>query len=159
MTRIMSPEACAEHQKRYGRARAILDGAPIHTPIRTKENAVALPKKAISGHSKHRNKIVFVGDIKFHSQREANRYQELLLLVKSGEITDLRLQAPFELVPSVELDGRKKPAIRYFADFVYIQGGKQVIEDTKSPHLRKDPVYRIKKHCLKHFHGLNIIEV
>jgi hypothetical protein len=58
----------------------------------------------------------------------------------------------------VVLDGKTKPAVRYIADFVYIRDGRQVVEDAKSPHLRKDPVYRLKKHLMKSVHGIDIVE-
>ncbi|WP_416330616.1 DUF1064 domain-containing protein, partial [[Clostridium] innocuum] len=40
-----------------------------------------------------------VDGIKFDSKHEALRYQELRLLEQAGEITNLRLQVPFELIP------------------------------------------------------------
>lgn len=40
-----------------------------------------------------------VDGIKFDSKREASRYQELRLLEQAGEITNLLLQVPFELIP------------------------------------------------------------
>ncbi|WP_416330384.1 DUF1064 domain-containing protein, partial [[Clostridium] innocuum] len=40
-----------------------------------------------------------VDGIMFDSKREASRYQELRLLEQAGEITNLRLQVPFELIP------------------------------------------------------------
>ncbi len=35
----------------------------------------------------------------FDSKHEAKRYQELRLLEQAGEITNLLLQVPFELIP------------------------------------------------------------
>ena len=48
-----------------------------------------------------------------------------------GEISDLRRQVAYELVPSVRFAdaNRAKPAIRYVADFVYVEKGAEVIED------------------------------
>lgn len=109
--------------------------------------------------NKHGNVKVEVDSIIFASKREAARYLHLSMLQRVGVISDLRLQVPFELQPAVVLDGRKKPALRYFADFVYQQDGRQVIEDAKSPHLRKHPVYRNKKHLMMSVLGLAIVEV
>jgi hypothetical protein len=105
--------------------------------------------------SKYRNIKTEIDGIQFDSQREAKRYCELRLLVRIGEIDDLKLQVPFELAPSVILDGRKKPPLRYNADFVYMKNGKQVIEDAKG---RPTKEYRIKRHLMK-VQGLDIVEV
>lgn len=112
--------------------------------------------------NKHRNVKVERNGIKFDSIREANRYDALCLLERSGYIQCLELQTQYELVPSVILDGRKKPPIRYRADFTYTDiknAGMFVVEDAKSPHLKKNPAYRMKKHLMKHIHGLDILEV
>lgn len=109
--------------------------------------------------SKHGNTKIEVDGIKFDSKREAARHLHLLMLQRAGMISDLKLQVPFVLQPAVVLDGRKKTALRYFADFAYLERGRLVIEDAKSPHLRKHPVYRLKKHLLKTVFDLDISEV
>jgi hypothetical protein len=84
--------------------------------------------------NKHKAKKTTLLGIDFQSMKEAKRYNELLLLLKAGEISNLRLQVPFELAPSVKFDGepRKKPALRYLADFVYNdKNGNQIVEDAK----------------------------
>lgn len=108
---------------------------------------------------KHGNKKVVIDGLKFDSKREAARWQELLLLERTGSISGLERQKTYILAPKVLLDGRIKPCLRYVADFLYVRGGIQVIEDSKSPHLRKNPVYRIKKHLLKSVLGLDVLEV
>ena len=109
--------------------------------------------------SKHGNTKIEVDGIKFDSKREAARHLHLLMLLRAGMISDLNLQVPFVLQPAVVLDGRKKPALRYFADFTYLERGRLVIEDAKSPHLRKNPVYRNKKHLMMSVLGLAITEI
>ena len=109
--------------------------------------------------SKHGNVKVEIDGIVFDSKREGARYCTLKLQQRAGMISDLELQVEFVLQPAVVLDGRKKPALRYWADFVYQRDGRQVIEDAKSPHLRKHPVYRSKKHLMKSVLGLDIVEV
>lgn len=62
---------------------------------------------------KYRNKITAVDGIKFHSKREADRWRELLLLKKAGEILNLKRQVKFNLVVDGITVGR------YISDFVY----------------------------------------
>lgn len=100
---------------------------------------------------------------KFDSLKELARYKSLLLLLSVGLISQLELQKPFVIVPSVVLikDGKlkKKPAVKYIADFVYVQNGQVVIEDVKSEATKKLPVYRLKIHLMKHIHGLDVNEI
>lgn len=75
--------------------------------------------------SKYHNKITEVDGVKFHSRKEAKRYEELLLLQSQGAIHNLKLQVPFNLTAwDVKI-------CRYVADFVYQENGKEVIEDVK----------------------------
>jgi hypothetical protein len=96
----------------------------------------------------------------YDSKREANRARDLQLLENAGEITELRFQVAFELAPAVVIGGRKKPALRYFADFVYrdkeykLNGGL-VVEDCKG---FRTAEYKIKKHLMKSVHNLDIFE-
>lgn len=92
----------------------------------------------------------------FRSKRELQRFLILQNDLSLGVISDLRREVPFELAPKVMLDGRCKPALRYFADFVYNRGGVTVVEDAKGV---QTPVYRIKKHLMKTVHGINVKEV
>lgn len=93
----------------------------------------------------------------FASKREAQRYSELKILEKSGEISDLELQKRFELIPSQRRDGKvvERPCY-YVCDFAYYEGGKQVIEDAKG---MKTEVYKIKKKLMLYKYGITIKEV
>lgn len=99
-------------------------------------------------YSKYNSRKVAVDGIAFDSVKEARRYKQLKLLQLAGEISDLRMQVPFELVPaqyersmSVYSRGAKKgqpkrgrcieKAVTYFADFVYSEHGRLVVEDAK----------------------------
>jgi hypothetical protein len=78
----------------------------------------------------------------FDSLKEARRYQELLLMQKAGEISDLQRQAKFALrVNGIHV-------CNYFADFTFtesIMGQKAlVVEDVKSSATRT-PVFILKK--------------
>ena len=102
--------------------------------------------------SKYRNRKTVYDGITFDSQREANRYAELKLLERAGEISDLKLQVPFELIP-------KQPgerAVKYIADFVYTEDGQTVVEDVKG---KKTRDYIIKRKLMLWRHGITIKEV
>ena len=109
--------------------------------------------------SKYKNRKVIIDGHTFDSKKEAKRYQDLKILVKAGQIQDLHLQVVFVLVESVVLSGRKKPAMRYVADFVYCSDGLKIIEDVKSLATRKLAAYRQKKHLMKSVHNIEIQEV
>ena len=68
------------------------------------------------------------------SVKEANRWCELKLLERAGRISDLRRQVKFELIPKQE--GER--AIHYIADFVYIENGRQVVEEVKGFRTKED---------------------
>lgn len=108
--------------------------------------------------SKYHSQKVVIDGITFDSKKEGQRYSQLKMLEKAGLISDLRLQVPFELAPPVMIKGRRKPPLRYFADFRYIEDGQTVIEDCKSDITRKDSTYRVKIHLMKSVHGLDVIE-
>lgn len=119
------------------------------------------PRTRIEKAPKYRNKRVEVDGIKFDSAKEAHRWTALKLMEASGQIRDLRRQVAFELAPAVRLDGEKrmKPAIRYWADFTFVERGVLVVVDCKSAPTRKLAAYRMKKHMLAVIHKLQIREV
>lgn len=108
--------------------------------------------------SKYRNTKTVVSGIAFDSKREAQRYVELAWMQHAGQISDLRRQVAFELVKGVKFAGtaRARPAIRYFADFVYQERGQQVIEDVKSPATADLPAFKIKRHLMLALLGLEV---
>jgi len=107
--------------------------------------------------SKYGAKKTQVDGITFDSRAEAARFLELKALERAGQITNLELQPKFELAPAVKLGGRTKPALRYIADFRYIDHlGNVVVEDVKG--VRTDS-YQIKRHMMKFVHGIEITEV
>lgn len=115
--------------------------------------------KAKVAASKHRAVKREYNGMTFDSGRELIRWQELELLEKAGKIRELKRQVPFVLAGPVVLGGRKKPAIKYVADFAYwdLQGAPTlIVEDAKSPHLRTNPVFRLKMHLLKLEHGIEV---
>lgn len=110
---------------------------------------------AARGSSKYHSKKTVVDGIEFDSAKEAKRYTRLRDLERSGKIQGLRLQVPFEILPSFECDGVKYREMRYIADFVYYQDGKQVVEDCKG---FKTAEYKMKKKLMAYLNHINIEE-
>lgn len=109
---------------------------------------------------KYKNSKIDYDGIKFDSKKEATRYAELKILEKAGEIKNLQLQRPFELIPRQKIDGKVvERACKYIADFVYqerIPGGWQlVVEDTKG---FRTEAYKIKRKLMLQKYGIKIRE-
>lgn len=112
-------------------------------------------------------KVVFDG-ITFDSKKEGLYYLKLKDMERCGEISNLRMQVPYELLPAiykdevVHLKTKDKVikkcvqrAVNYIADFVYTKDGKEYIIDTKGMKL---PDYILKKKMMLALLGLEIIE-
>lgn len=99
----------------------------------------------------------------FDSKREARRYMDLWLMQRAGEISGLRTQVKYELIPKqVHKDGAKEKSIEYVADFVYEQGGETVVEDSKGFRDTSSASYRLfvmKRKMMLYFHGITVREV
>ena len=93
---------------------------------------------------KYNNRKVTIDGHTFASTLEANRYCQLKLLQRAGEISDLQLQVPFTLQESFKKNGKTYKAIKYVADFVYTEKGKTIVEDTKSV-ATETQVFKIKQ--------------
>lgn len=123
--------------------------------------------------NKYGSKKVTCGGEVFDSKKEARRFQALKILEKAGDITDLRRQVPFELIPNqyvptdeIYRKGPKKgqPKMKlaerkcvYIADFVYIDSsGRKVVEDTKGVRTKD---YIIKRKLMLFVHGIQVNEV
>ena len=106
--------------------------------------------------SKYGAKKVTVNGITFDSRKEANRYIELSSLEKVGKVSDLQCQVKFELIPSQRIDGKvAERAVTYKADFVYMENGQKVVEDTKG---FKTPEYIIKRKLMLWVHQIKVKE-
>lgn len=101
-----------------------------------REAEFGLTGKANTGKkSKYKNRITYVGEVRFDSEREAERYQVLMIRLGAGEIEKLKLQPEFTITESYMLpDGRRVKAQRYRADFSYVvkNTGEYVVEDVKT---------------------------
>lgn len=117
----------------------------------------------------HAKKVTICG-IEFDSKKEGMRWLLLKDMERSGEISDLRRQVPFELLPAIYRDvtvhlktkdkvERKlvQRAVHYVADFVYTdREGRQIVEDTKGLRL---PDYILKKKMMLALLGIRISEI
>lgn len=109
--------------------------------------------------TKYNNKKVTVNGQVFDSKKEANRYKELRLLEKAGEIYDLRRQVKFKLIPTQrdEVTGEVvERECSYKADFVYEKAGETVVEDVKGFRTKE---YIIKRKLLLYQYGIRIKEI
>lgn len=154
--------------------------------LERRKAAAAMPKvepKEEPKPRKYRNQPTerIAGDgktIKFDSKREAARYDELMLMLKSGQIRDLRLQQNFTLQEAYTLpDGTRVRSIVYKADFCYelltehkclVDGGVvyetcqdwvKVVEDVKGGKATQTKVYAMKKKMMRDKYGITIQEV
>lgn len=107
------------------------------------------------GKSKYHAKKTTVDGITFDSRRESDRYLVLKGMEEDGAIEDLRRQVRYELVPAFDVDGRHYQPVFYVADFVYVEDGKEVVEDVKG--VRTD-VYKLKSKLFARRYGMSIRE-
>ena len=114
--------------------------------------------------TKYNSKKVTIDGIAFQSTKEGHRYSELKLLERAGEIKDLKMQVPFELVPALcepntigkrgEIKKGKtiENSVVYNADFVYFDNRKQqmIVEDSKGCRTKD---YIIKRKLMKQLYS------
>lgn len=139
--------------------------------------AADAPPKASKYHNKSTERVTASGAVlRFDSQKEAHRYDELAALERAGQIRDLRLQVDFTLQEAyTDSEGRRVRAIRYRADFTYCKplgDGRHaaywadksgalwvlVVEDVKS-RATKTKQYIMKRKMMKERLNINIQEV
>ena len=101
--------------------------------------------------SKYNAVITEVDGIRFASKKEANRWSELQLMVKAGEIRDLQRQVKFSL------DVNGVHICNYIADFTYwdYRFCKTIVEDSKGKRIQP---YPIKAKLMKACHGIEVFE-
>lgn len=107
--------------------------------------------------AKYRNvKVYTQSGEQFDSKKEHKRWLELQLLERAGEIIGLtrdKANCTFEFRMNGQL------LCKYIADACYYENNKKVVEDTKSPITRKQPVFSIKRKMMLAFYGITIREV
>lgn len=128
------------------------------------------------GRHKYNAKSVDVDGVQFDSKKEADRYKYLMSLQDAGEISELQLQVPFELIPAQKEERIEYTKVRhlpkkvtrtveksvvYIADFVYNdRNGKRVVEDVKGYRRGQAySVYVLKRKLMLYIHGVRIKEV
>lgn len=119
---------------------------------------------------KYGNKKIITNDGEFDSKVEYNRWLVLRDAEMKGEISNLRRQVEYTLVPvqykTVVKHYKRSDkavirvaerAVKYIADFVYNKpDGQLVVEDVKG---YRDEKYPIKRKLMLYFHGIYITEV
>ena len=108
--------------------------------------------------SKYHSRKTTIDGMTFDSIKEAKRYRDLSLLQRAGEISDLRTQVKYTLVPSQKKPsgGTERP-VTYTADFVYKdKGGKEVVEDVKGVRTQQ---YTIRRKLMLERHRIEVKEV
>ena len=111
----------------------------------------------------------------FDSKKEAERFDELMAMLRAGEIDDLRIQPHFTLSEAwVTCEGVPVRAMQYVADFSYrkvtgfkVNGdissqnllGALVVEDCKGGNATKTAEYNMKKKLMQNRFGITIKEV
>ena len=133
------------------------------------------PEKKTKYHNVPAKRVTDSGAIlRFDSQKEARRYDELAALERAGTIRELRMQGDFTLQEAyTDGEGRRARAIRYRADFSYKKRPKYwtgyesqcpddgwilVVEDVKSRATRTKE-YIMKRKLMKERFGVEIREV
>ena len=109
----------------------------------------------------------------FDSRKEERRYHELYMLQRAGQISELRTQVPFEVIPAqyetferLGKDGKRlkdgqrllERKVEYIADFRYYdaKSGQLVVEDTKGVRTKD---YILKRKLMLLVHGIKIREI
>lgn len=128
------------------------------------------------------NQSIVIDGIEFDSKKEGNRYCELKLLQRSGQISNLECQKRYELIPAqyetVETGEYYKVGVKkgqpktkqvcieqsvvYIADFVYQENGQTVVEDVKGFRDTASATYAkfvLKRKMMLWIHGIKIKEV
>lgn len=92
---------------------------------------------------------VYTTEGTFDSMEEHKRWCSLKLLLRAGVISDLRRQVKYSL------DAGGIHISNYVADFVYLNDGVEVVEDSKG---FKTPEYIQKRRLMKEILGIEIFE-
>lgn len=120
----------------------------------TKEEFI---KTLASRRPRRRNKYGAKKSGGYDSRKEHGRACQLRFLQSAGEISELREQVAYELIPAQrDIHGKFVRACSYIADFVYKdKTGALVVEDAKGV---RTEVYKIKKKLMLHRYGITIHE-
>ena len=123
--------------------------------------------------AKYLNHKTVIDGIQFDSKKEAQRYQQLKLLERAGEISNLKRQVKYELIPAQYIDGKcVERSVSYVSDFEYdekvqfrnrtvmldrhdVTATQHIVEDCKGMRTQE---YIIKRKLMLKVHGIRIRE-
>lgn len=152
MTLRWTPEMLAAHTAKLRKA---VESAP--RPLQA-----AVDQEPKKRRQKYGNKVTTDSDgIKHASKRQALRYRDLGLLMKSGEIMMLAREVRFRLPGGVEWVADHVTATPRGLEVIaeLIRDGDMVIEDVKGAATQKNAVYRLKKRQMRECLGIEIKEI
>ena len=155
-TKGMSEEAYKAHQTRIHRPAERAELVGKLTAAFGSSDVMTFPLAPfLKKPGKYSNTKVVAPEGTFDSKKEYARWTSLRCLQDMGAIENLERQVVYELAPSVVIRGRKRPPLRFIADFRYVENGKTVVEDSKG---FQTPVYKAKRHLMKSVHGIEVKE-
>jgi len=98
----------------------------------------------------------------FDSKKEGQRYRDLLLLEKAGEISDLKVHPVYLLQEKFIYKGETVRKIEYEADFEYKENGYVITEDIKGGKATQTALFKIKAKMFKKkfgvYHNFRLVE-
>lgn len=99
---------------------------------------------------KYRNKITHIDGYRFMSKKEADRYMDLKLLLRNGNITDLELQPVYPIV----IAGKR--ICKVILDFRYKdkRSGEIIHEDVKG---YDNQLSKLKRKILEAMYGFKVV--
>ncbi len=100
----------------------------------------------------------------FDSKAEARFFDKLVLMLKAGEIEQLKVQPQFVVANAYRIDTTKTKSgkskvgeLKYSADFSYVKDGRKVVTEVKG--YAGETAYRIRLklflHCAYGVHGVH----
>jgi len=107
---------------------------------------------------KYRNEPQTEDGHAFASKLEVRRYFELKTMAAAKLISELKVHPEFAL-HSPDPNGIPRRVGMYVADFSFVQDGKLVINDCKSPCTRTNATYRLKKRMTEVEYGIKVVEI
>ena len=123
-----------------------------------------MPEPAMRKRHKYGAKPCVIEGIRFASQKEGARYQELRLLEKAGEIHELDVQPRYPLEALSLTGNRSRPLGEYWGDFVYCEcdrgercvQSRLVVEDVKG---YDTPLSKWKRRHVEAQYGIRVVIV
>lgn len=119
--------------------------------------------------SKYGNRRCEYEGLKFASELERDRYIYLKACQLRGEIKNLRMQVRYDLFPDeyedvvIHLKTKEKivkkrtyTGVFYTADFVYENGGKEVVEDTKGSMKAVSRDFELRMKMMHYLKGIDL---